>query len=38
MRALGTQDGREFVLALDEMRKEGRLARLEHGEYTLNKP
>ena len=37
MRALGSQDGREIVLELDKLRSEGVLARLELGEYTLNK-
>jgi 2,5-furandicarboxylate decarboxylase 1 len=37
MNALGTQDGREIVLALDELRQAGVLARLSEGEYSLNK-
>lgn len=38
MNALGTQDGREIVLALEELRNEEQLARLQHGEYALKKP
>lgn len=37
MRRLGSEDGREIVLALEELRGEGRLERLEHGEYALKK-
>ncbi len=33
--ALGTHDGREIVLALDEIRTEDRLSRLENGEWVL---
>ena len=35
MAALGSRDGREVALALDEIRKEGRLTRLKDGEYAL---
>jgi 3-polyprenyl-4-hydroxybenzoate decarboxylase len=37
MNALGTQDGREIVLALDELRQAGLISRLPEGEYSLNK-
>ena len=33
--ALGSDDGREIVLQLDELRKAGLLTRLEEGEYAL---
>ena len=33
--ALGSDDGREIVLHLDELRREGALTRLEEGEYSL---
>jgi hypothetical protein len=36
MAAIGTRDGREVVLALDEIRREGRLSRLKEGEYCLS--
>jgi UbiD family decarboxylase len=35
MNALGTQDGREIVVALDALRGEGSLTRLVQGEYAL---
>jgi hypothetical protein len=35
MRAVGSQDGREIVIELDQLRNAGVLARLELGEYTL---
>jgi UbiD family decarboxylase len=35
MATLGSRDGREIVLALDEIRKQGRLKRLERGEWAL---
>ena len=35
MQALGSDDGREIVLRLDELRDEGLLTRLEEGEYAL---
>jgi UbiD family decarboxylase len=35
MAALGTRDGREVVIALGALRREGRLARLKEGEYAL---
>jgi UbiD family decarboxylase len=34
--ALGSRDGREIVPSLDEIRAEGRLSRLENGEWVLN--
>lgn len=34
--ALASRDGREIVLALDELRKEGRLRRLPRGEWALS--
>ena len=34
--ALGSDDGREVVLALDELRRAGRLARQEDGRYMLS--
>lgn len=35
MAALGSDDGREIVLHLDDLRREGVLTRLEEGEYCL---
>jgi len=35
MAALGSRDGRELVLALDEIRDAGALTRLENGEWAL---
>jgi 2,5-furandicarboxylate decarboxylase 1 len=35
MDAMGSSDGREVALALDELREEGILARLDDGEWTL---
>ena len=35
MAALGSDDGREIVLHLDDLRREGSLTRLEEGEYAL---
>jgi 3-polyprenyl-4-hydroxybenzoate decarboxylase len=35
MDAMGSRDGREIALALDELREEGILARLDDGEWTL---
>jgi 2,5-furandicarboxylate decarboxylase 1 len=35
MAALGTRDGREVVLALEDLRNEGALTRLKEGEYAL---
>ncbi len=35
MDALGSKDGREVALALDELREEGVLSRLDDGEWTL---
>ncbi len=35
MAALGTRDGREVVLALEELRNEGALTRMKEGEYAL---
>ncbi|MDC0033079.1 UbiD family decarboxylase [Alphaproteobacteria bacterium] len=35
MAALGSDDGREIVLHLDELRSEGVITRLEEGEYSL---
>ena len=35
MDAVGSQDGREVALALDELREEGILARLDDGQWTL---
>lgn len=35
MDALGSKDGREVALALDELREEGLIARLDNGEWTL---
>ncbi|MGE0746710.1 MAG: hypothetical protein AB7K86_15750, partial [Rhodospirillales bacterium] len=35
MAAVGTRDGREVVLALDELRREGRLKRMPAGEYAI---
>lgn len=37
MAALGTRDGREVVIELEALRKEGGLTRLEEGEYALKK-
>jgi hypothetical protein len=34
--ALGSDDGREVVLALDVLRHEGRLARQKDGRYVLS--
>ncbi len=36
MAAIGTGDGREVVIALDEIRREGKLRRLKEGEYSLS--
>lgn len=36
MAALGSDDGREIVRELDELRRQGLLTRLEHGEYALD--
>ena len=36
MSAVGSRDGREIVLALDELRREGRLARDDDGRYRLS--
>ncbi len=38
MAALGTRDGREVVLALEELRDKGALTRLKEGEYALKPP
>jgi hypothetical protein len=38
MAALGTRDGREVVLALEDLRNEGALTRLKEGEYALRTP
>jgi 2,5-furandicarboxylate decarboxylase 1 len=38
MAALRSRDGREIVLAIDEIRQEGRLARLPGGEWVLADP
>lgn len=38
MNALGSTDGREIALQLDELREEGVLDRLSNGEWTLKKP
>jgi hypothetical protein len=35
MAALGSDDGREIVLHLDELRREGVLTRLDEGAYAL---
>ena len=35
MACLGTRDGREIVLALDELRQAGRLSRGEGGVYLI---
>ena len=35
MAARGSRDGREITLALDEIRREGKLTRLERGEWAL---
>jgi 2,5-furandicarboxylate decarboxylase 1 len=35
MNALGTVDGREIVVALEELHNEGEVTRLPHGEYAL---
>lgn len=35
MAALGSDDGREIVLHLDDLRREGALTRLDEGEYAL---
>jgi hypothetical protein len=35
MDLLGSKDGREVTLALDELREQGILARLDNGEWTL---
>ena len=35
MAALGSDDGREIVLHLDDLRREGVLTRLDEGEYAL---
>jgi hypothetical protein len=35
MDALGSRDGREIAVALDELREQGILARLDDGEWTL---
>ena len=37
MAAIGTRDGREVVLALDELRATGRLTRVEDGAYALKR-
>ena len=36
MGAINTRDGREVVLALDEIRQQNQLSRIEGGEYVLN--
>jgi hypothetical protein len=36
MAALGSDDGREIVRELDELRGQGLLTRLERGEYALD--
>ena len=36
MAAIGTRDGREVILALDEIRSEGNLSRLKEGEYFIS--
>lgn len=36
MAAINTRDGREVVLALDEIRQQNQLSRIEGGEYVLN--
>ena len=38
MAAVGTRDGREVVLALEDLRKDDRLTRLKEGEYALRDP
>ena len=35
MDALGSKDGREVALQLDELREQGILARLDDGQWTL---
>jgi len=35
MAAVGSRDGREIALALEDIRKEGKLTRLKDGEYAL---
>lgn len=35
MDAVGSKDGREVALAINDMREEGKLARLEDGQYTF---
>jgi 2,5-furandicarboxylate decarboxylase 1 len=36
MRALGTNDGRELMLALDKLREEGQLARNHEGQFLIH--
>jgi hypothetical protein len=35
MDAVGSRDGREVALALDELREAGVLSRLDNGEWTV---
>ncbi|MDP6175816.1 MAG: hypothetical protein QGF09_16765, partial [Rhodospirillales bacterium] len=35
MEVLGSQDGREIALELDELREQGQMQRLENGEFSL---
>ncbi len=35
MASLGSKDGREIVLALDEMREQGEVTRGENGEWSF---
>ena len=36
MGAVGSSDGREIVLALEELRKEGRISRDDDGRYVMS--
>jgi hypothetical protein len=36
MAAVGSRDGREVTLAIDELRQQGGLTRLEDGQYALS--
>jgi 3-polyprenyl-4-hydroxybenzoate decarboxylase len=37
MASLGSKDGREIILTLDEMREQGRVTRSQNGEWVLTK-
>jgi hypothetical protein len=37
MASLGSKDGREIILTLDEMREQGQVTRGQNGEWVLTK-